>query len=384
MLKRALTSILLAGLISFAFPMAASQAVVSDNPDTKFPDFSGRVTTIAHKGNTVFVGGSFKKVSGPNGTFSRRGAAAFDLRTGKILKWNPRVRGTVRDIAVAREGVYLAGTFGKVAKQNRRNLALVSRKGKGKVSKFKISIIGQIRTVDVSRKLVYIGGDFTKVNNKKRSRLAAVARKTGKLSKWRPTVDRPVFDLDATGAGVFAVGQFKLVNGAKGTPWLTLLSGTGRGSRVSSFMGASERVSRQSVDLFVTASRVYVAETGNNGGGLAAVDRRTGKKLWEERMDGDVQAVAAIGSDVYIGGHFENWCATTNQNGSGDCQDPGQQLRERIAAFDTNGDLRSWNPAMDSVEGVWAFDVYRNGPLLAGGDFLTTNGKQTRRLAVFR
>ena len=380
MLKRALTSILLAGLISFAFPMMSAQAVVSANPDLKFPDFNGRVHTIAHKRNKVFVGGSFTKVSAPNGTFKRRGAAAFDLRTGKITKWNPRVRGTVRDIAVAREGVYLAGTFAKVGKQNRRNLARVSAKGKGKVQKLKINIVGQIWTLDVGKHSVYLGGDFTKINNKRRARLAAVSRKTGKLTKWRPRVDRIVFDLDYTKKGVYAAGRFQRVNGAR-APWLTLLSGKGRGSRVSTF---HSNVQRQIIDLHVTSSRIYVAESSNNGGGLAAVNRSTGKELWEERMDGDVQAVTVIGADIYIGGHFDNWCVDANQNRSGDCQTPGQQLRERIAAFDSNGDLRSWNPAMDSVEGVWAFDAYKRGPLLAGGDFLTTNDRQTKRLAVFR
>jgi outer membrane protein assembly factor BamB len=381
MLKRALTSILLAGLISFAFPMAASQAAVSGEPDLKAPDFNGRVYTIAHKRNTVFVGGKFTRVSGPNGTFKRRGAAAFDLRTGKILKWNPRVKGTVRSLAVRREGVYLAGTFGKVGKQNRRNLARVSAKGKGKVQKLKINIVGQIHSVDVGRHSVYLGGDFTKINNKRRARLAAVSRKTGKLTKWRPKVDRVVFDLDYTKAGVYAAGRFMRVNGSTDSPWLTLLNGKGRGGRVTTF---NSKVQRQVIDLVVTKSRVYVAEAGNHGGGLAAVDRRNGRKLWEERMDGDVQAVTVIGGDIYIGGHFDNWCFDDQQNGSGDCQTPGQQLRERVAAFDGNGVLRSWNPSMDSLEGVWAFDAYRKGPLLVGGDFTTTNGKQTRRLAVFR
>jgi outer membrane protein assembly factor BamB len=143
-------------------------------------------------------------------------------------------------------------------------------------------------------------------------------------------------------------------------------------------------VTRQLLDIAVTKGRIYAAEAGNNGGGIAAVNRKTGKAVWEEkRLDGDVQAITTIGSTVYVGGHFKSICPDDVQNASGKCLSDGQERRERTAAYDRDGNLLPWTVPMDSDIGVRAFHVIEDR-LLVGGDFTTSNGVASGRLAVFR
>ena len=386
MLRRALVPALAAGLLSFAFPMTAQAVVVDEAADTRFPDLNGNVLAIAHKGNRVYIGGSFTRIRGTNGKFVRRGAAAFDVRNGRVLPWNPNVKGTVNDIAIVKKSVYLGGSFRRVSKKPRQNLALVSTGGKSKLSSWEVPVSGHVRTMDLAGKKLYLGGPFTAVNGVKRNQLAAIKVKNGKVLKWRPSVNGAVYDLEFSRTGVYLAGAFSRVNTTPVANRLGQVTKGGRGRTVSTFgaRDAGEPLEAGPIlDVVLTGTRVYAAEGGDFGGALKAISRTDGSVEWERRMDGDGQAVTLLSGHIYVGGHFSNVCTepVPDQNEDGDCIN-GAAPAGRIAAFDGTGELAEWDPMMNSPVGIKALDAF-SGRLIAGGGFSRTGTDVTNRLAVF-
>src|SRR5207244_3666442 len=69
----------------------------------------GGVFTLSAQGSRLFVGGDFTGAGGP----VRHNLAAFDARTGKLLRWGPNSEG-VTAMAAARHTIYLGTThFGE-------------------------------------------------------------------------------------------------------------------------------------------------------------------------------------------------------------------------------------------------------------------------------
>ena len=126
---------------------------------------------------------------------------------------------------------------------------------------------------------------------------------------------------------------------------------------------------------------LYAAVGGHEGGQLDSYDAATGRRRWQRFADGDVQAVALAGNEVLAGGHFLNACGT-NQGGGSPwvCTVPVQ--RDRFFATDASGALQPWNPAANSLYGVWALRADA-GHIVAGGDFTTVDGTHQARYAEF-
>lgn len=383
MLKRSISTLVVAGLVTLATP-GVSQAVVTSNPVTSFPDFDDTVLTVAHLGSTIYVGGKFDSVTDSTGTYTRRGAAAIDSRTGAVLPWNPNVHGQVRDIAAGTEGVYLVGSFTSVKGQPRRDIARVSPGGKAKLTrKVRLRSNGPVNTVALSKSQVFIGGNFTTINGKKRVRLAAFSRKAPfGLRAWAPKArNGSVKDLVRTKSGVFVAGEFRTLNGKREFQRLALVNEK-KGALKRGFNPSTNKLL---FDVHVSGKRVYAAVGGPAGGGALALNRNSGATVWERRFDGDVQAITAMNGHVYVGGHFSVVCSTSAQGSGGRCLD-GSTSRVRGASLLRNGDLSGWNPVSNGPLGITAFDTYRAAErLLVGGDFTAMNrgANEAGRFAVF-
>jgi hypothetical protein len=93
--------------------------------------------------------------------------------------------------------------------------------------------------------------------------------------------------------------------------------------------------------------------------------------LWTLRTGGDVQAIAASASAIYVGGHFGNFT------------DPDKVARDRLGAVDpADGTALDWAPGMNSFFGTWALDIAADA-LLVGGDFTRTGGRDQRHFARY-
>lgn len=379
---RALCSFLAAALVGLTVPGVA-HAAVADRPVVDTPSFNDTVRTVINRGSTIYVGGEFTSVTDSTGTYARSGAAAVDATTGRVLPWNPRVNGTVREIAVAREGVYLGGRFSQVRGAERRNIAKVRPGGVGRlVATFRLTPNGPVKAIALGRGRAYIGGDFTKVNGKARSGLAAFSRKgSGRLlAGWRPKVaNGPVLELVHTRSGVYVAGLFRSLNGRYASGRVALVTRkTGRTIR-----RFNPDMTRPVHDIAVTKRRVYLG-IGGRGGGALAVARRNGNRLWWRHLDGDVVTVAMVSRELHLGGHFTEICGDAAQGDGGECLGASVK-RMRGASLTRGGVLSGWQPDANSLVGITSLDAIPGSRLAVGGGFTAMNGGESPRgrFAIF-
>ncbi len=384
MIRRTLSALLVAGLVTVATPGVSNAVIVNSTASDIFPDFDNTVLTIAHKGNTIYVGGEFDHVTGTNGKKTRHGAAAIDGSTGEVLPWNPKVNGDVRKILVTKEGVYLGGDFNRVKKVTRHNLALVAKTGKAKlVKRFHPRTDQPVNTMTKNKKRLYVGGGFSRVNKSDRVRLAAFSRKTTKLIGWHPEArNGVVLDMIAKGNGIYVAGEFRSLNGSAQYQRLALV----KKKSGATLKGFNPKVSRILLDIAIKFGTVYAAEGGTRGGGALAFAKDDGSLRWERRLDGDAQAVTLLGKDLYFGGHFNFVCNDDLQHPDGNCIN-GFEKRGRGVSFNpADGTLTGWNPRANNSLGITAMDsVGSKDRVLIGGAFTTVEGGKVdaKRFAAF-
>jgi hypothetical protein len=131
----------------------------------------------------------------------------------------------------------------------------------------------------------------------------------------------------------------------------------------------------------VSGDRVYAALGGR--GGRAVSYTASGVAKWAITTDGDAQAITALGSTVYIGGHFDHVCRTARNGDHGVCLD-GSVSRIKLAATDLDGKLLGWSPQGNGIRGVLALVAGPQAGVVATGEFTTLAGKSQKRIAVFR
>ena len=386
MLKRTVAAVAASSSLVLAVPTAA-QAMAPNTPEAGTPDFNGSVESVVHRGDTVYVAGGFSSVTSNGRTYDRDGVAAFDIDSGAVKSWSPRVDGSVHKVLVAKEGVYLVGDFTAVNGQRRRDVARVSRVGGVVDTSFRHSSNGAVHAIALSKRKVYLGGEFTRFDGRDRGQLAAVSRRGGSdLLGWKPqTSQGPVTDLVRKRAGVYVGGFFHRINGTD-RDFLALVTNR-KGSLVRSF---KSRVPNVVLDIHTTRKRVYAGTGGRtNGGGAVSVRRGNGERVFHRRFDGDVQAITTMNGVVYVGGHFTAICERGgSQNQTGACEGGAEATRYRGASLDGDGDLTGWhpniNPNVSDVPGIEAFSTFAGSDGLAiGGGFTSVNGVQAERFAFF-
>src|SRR5918992_889197 len=81
--------VLLVGLVGVGGPAEAGH--VKQSPDGYMCQTNGRVNDILYVGQRVYFVGSFTRVRSGGSSRVRNHAAACNVRTGGILRWNPNL-----------------------------------------------------------------------------------------------------------------------------------------------------------------------------------------------------------------------------------------------------------------------------------------------------
>lgn len=183
-----------AGLVAIGQPAYA----LSSAPDRTWGT-NGKTYALAQWGNTVFVGGSFKKAIDPNGAKTVvANLAAFDITTGAYIPtFAPTVEFTlvadqpeVDALAVSTDGstLYIGGKFDTVDGQPRQNFAAVDTTTGALNPNVTVAPNQKVQVILATSSLVYLGGSFDKIDDIVRQHLAAISATTGALStSWVPT-----------------------------------------------------------------------------------------------------------------------------------------------------------------------------------------------------
>lgn len=374
-------SVVCAVCVSALVFVAGAQAVVAGSkPVLASWQTNGRVETVVISGSTAYLGGLFTSMrpSGdPVGTgeVARNHAAAIDLETGALLPWNPNANNTVQTIAVNGSTVYLGGTFGTVGGKTHTRLAAVDATTGAPIATFKAKANAEVMSIAVGATGLYAGGSFTTADNVAHNYLAEVDLSTGALvTGWTPSASAKVnaIALTADGSRLVVAGTFASLDGVTGHSIGAVSPATG------ALLGWTTHPSYAITTLAVDASGVYAAGTGA-GGNIVAFNPATGAQLWIGGLDGNDQAIAVDSGNVYVGGHFNNYCGKVM--GTNNC--PSAGARDHLLALDeTTGSLEAWHPAANGVLGVFAL-AGGDGTIEAGGDFTKIGGSTQQGFAEF-
>jgi hypothetical protein len=374
-------SIACAVFVSALVFVAGAQGVVAgSNPVLASWQTNGRVETVVISGSTAYLGGEFTSVrpSGDalgTGEVARNHAAAIDVETGALLPWNPNANSTVQTIAVNGSTVYLGGSFGTVGGKTHTRLAAVDATSGAPIATFKAKASAEVMSLAVGTTGLYAGGSFTTVDNVAHTYLAEVDLSTGALETgWTGSAGAKVnaIALTTDGSRLVVAGTFATLDGAAQREIGAVSPATG------ALLGWTTHPTYPITTLAVDAAGVYAAGTGA-GGNVVGFNPTTGLQLWGGALDGNDQAIAVDGGNVYVGGHFNNYCGTGV--GTGGCAVP--VARDHLLALDeTTGALEAWHPAANGVLGVFAL-AGGDGTLEAGGDFTKIGGATQQGFAEF-
>ena len=230
----------------------------------------------------------------------------------------------------------------------------------------------------MTREGLYVGGSFTAIDGTPRSRLGRI-RPNGHLdASWRPRANETVRAFATARGRVYVGGLFTAINGRTSARYLAAISRT-RSGLVAAF-NPKMRFPVLGVD---NGSSAIYAGTAGSGGHLLAFGLR-GHRIWHRATDGDINDVQVIDKTVYVAGHFNAVCRTTQVTVSqGNCVDGGHP-RGKLAAFSQDRRVASVESDADTAVGAFAL-ASGGGRLWAGGAWTTFQNGSIRRphLAAF-
>jgi outer membrane protein assembly factor BamB len=384
--RRSHIALVTAAAVALGLPASADAAVVGSHPVTSYQT-NGRVLAILFYNGDEYIAGKFTSVrpaGDPLGTgeVARNHVAAFDGTTGALLPWDPNASATVNALAASGNSIYLGGSFAKLGTATRSRLGAVDATTGAVVGGFNPKLNAAVNSLAVGNGVVYAGGTFTTANGVSRSSLAAFDATNAALSTtWAPvaagnTSTTPTVTtvrLAPSGATVYVGGGFTTINGATSNHVAALSAVTG--AQVPTF---THHLAYPVVDMAVDATGLFIAGAGN-GGNFADLDPNTGSIVWQGGTDGNVQAIAVLDGEVYVGGHYTNYCGP--QGGQHTCTNPTTRLK-LLAVDEPTGALTPWNPHANSNLGVFAL-AGLGTTLAAGGDFTTIGGVAQQGFAEF-
>ncbi|MFZ2502505.1 MAG: hypothetical protein WAW88_07540 [Nocardioides sp.] len=330
---------------------------------------AGVVYAITQIGDLTYIGGNFASIGG----VPRANLAAIRADGTLDPTWNPSANGIVYALAAAADGskVFVGGGFTTMGGTTRSRLAAVAPDTgallTGWVGTVNNNLVRALTTDTADR--LYVGGSFARLNGRAIARLGVVSQSSGvEVASFAPNPNNTVraLGLSDDGSKLYAGGSFTTMGGSA-RPGIAEISTAGA---VTSFAPADGGVV---ISLDVTPSgRLFFGTTSNRTWAYDPAISSAG--IYRVRSGGDVQAILATDTEVYIGGHFNNLPEAKVE-------------RVALASFNpADGAVTAWNPGANGPFGVWAIAMTNTTPqspnatpaLSIGGDF-TRVGDVARR-----
>jgi len=157
-----------------------------------------------------------------------------------------------------------------------------------------------VRGLALANGALYVVGDFGKIGPTTRKYAAALDPSSGAVLPFNPNLSGKAYAVEVSGSTVYLGGAFTAVNGGTARNHLAAVNGATGTVTGPSFAQVGDVLLALSVHE--NGTLVY----GAGGGGFnsaAAWDTSTGKRMWADRANGDVQAVEYSHGNVYFGFH---------------------------------------------------------------------------------
>ncbi|GAA3299919.1 delta-60 repeat domain-containing protein [Dactylosporangium vinaceum] len=415
-MRRRLIAAAATAIAAFAVAIPASaalnqQAQVSINPVDYTPNVTdGEVRAFALVGDTVVVGGDFNTVTDAAGKvkYNRKNLFAYRASTGEVLPFAPQPDAPVLTLAGGPNNtVYAGGSFKRIAGGDERGLAQLNLADGNRVPAFTAAINwGDSRSVIAQGPWLYVAGSFSAIGATTRTGLARLNATTGAVDPAfdmklaAPHLSRVKLEdlaltpdgtrLAAVGAVEQAAGQWRaqvvMIDMPNGGPvrladWYT--------DAYAHECRAGFETYLRGIDFDPTGTYATIVSTGRKWGDHLMCDtaarfdlRGTGlhKPLWVNWTGGDsLYSVADTGAAVYVGGH-QRWM--DNPEGK-ETAGPGAVARPGIAAINPQtGKATDWNPKRNP-RGIGARALLATPQgLLVGSDTERIGNEYHGRLAL--
>jgi hypothetical protein len=402
-LARRVLPIAVASLLLAALALPSARAVPSTTAASTLQFYGGEVRAVAQIGATVYVGGTFTSVGYGSGTIARAYLAALDAASGQLVEgFNPKPDNAVYALLKNADGsrLYAGGTFNRIGGCTPCDRLAVLDPATGAASPgFHPQPNASVRALALGGRTLYVGGTFTVVAGVSRPRLAAVDAITGGLgTRLTLTPNQAVRDLtlNSTASTLYLAGSFTSISGTTRynfasvgaasralTAWNPNVHASGWGVALSPDNATAFLATADGNESVCGAGHESVIAMPATGSGTPAVKWHNGGDRGCPFNSGDINAIEATASAVYIGGHLTNLCTVMNTSYTAPC--PGSlTVRNHLAALDpATGVPLSWNPGADGSKGTLVIQAIPAG-LGVGGDFQRTNGVAHSRFALFR
>ncbi|HZN17540.1 MAG TPA: hypothetical protein VFB84_05020 [Micromonosporaceae bacterium] len=319
----------------------------------------GRRASVVVSGSQTLVGGLFTMLNG----LPRTNAAAVDASGEVDPLWNPSPDDIVYAVEASADGtiVFLGGLFANLGTAARSRLAAVNLTTGEPLSRtaWPTGANGAVRALRTSGSRLYVGGAFTRAGGLDTGRLVALDAANGAVDTGftpRPDGNIRALTTSPDGTKVYATGGYSTIGGVDRQGAAELLASTG----VVTPFAPTEGGVVIAVALTPDGSRLFYSTTSNRTYAYDPAVANTPR--YTLRTGGDVQAIAASATEVYVGGHFTTL--------------PVEKLARLHAAsfLVTTGAPTEWSPSPDGAFGVWSIEITPTA-LLLGGDFEKVAGK---------
>jgi hypothetical protein len=376
-------------------------AVPSPTPATTLQFYGGEVRAVAQIGNTIYVGGSFTAVGYGTPSIAQAHLVALDATTGlHVAGFEPRADDDVNALLRSPDGtrLYAGGVFNNVRGcTSCDRLAMLDPLTGVANTAFGPQPNAAVLKLAQAGNTLFLGGTFTTVSGRRRVRLAAVDATTGAVGAMALHADGAVRDL-AVGPGaatLYLAGSFTSVGGAVRynfasvniatrtlTAWNPNIHAVGWGVALSPDGATAYLTTADGNESVCGAGHESVIAMPATGSGTPPVLWHNGGAPGCPFNSGDINAVEATASAVYIGGHLTNLCTVRNPSYTVRC--PGAlTVRTHVAALDpATGVPLSWNPSASGTRGVLVAQALPAG-LAIGGDFQSAGGTTHAGFALF-
>jgi len=359
------------------------------------------VRAIAQIGGTIYVGGSFTAVGNGTPSIPRSNLVAIDAASGQLVTgFDPHPDNAVNTLLVSAGGthLYAGGVFNNVRGCSQCDrLAKLDPATGAAVASFGPRPNAAVLSLAQAGNTLFVGGTFATVSGRRRVRLAAVDATTGTVGGMALHANQAVRDLAVNPAGttLYLAGAFTSVGGVTRynfasvdiasrllTAWNPNIHASGWGVALSPNGATAFMTTADGNESVCNAGHESVIAMSATGSGTPPVLWHNGGAPGCVYTSGDVNAVEATASAVYIGGHLANLCTVRNTSYTTAC--PGAlTVRNHLAALDpATGVPLSWNPGATGVRGVLVTGALAAG-LGVGGDFQRTNGVLHSGFALF-
>ena len=312
------------------------------------PNANGSVYDIAIEGDSVFIAGDYSYIGGA----PRENLSKVSRATGLAGSFNPPYStGQIYSATVVDTSLYVAGSHTFSTGINHRYFFAYNSNTK-QVIQTNFNLNNVVYALETSGNRLFIGGSFSSILGTNRPRFAVLKKSDLTLDTLSPAFNSTVFDIFINDTTLFVGGSFSTYNSAACPRLIEIRLSNGTRTSFDPNLNSGYI---ESID--VSQNKVLAGGFGLNASGFSSgvrlIDRATDSVLtWNTGISSQVYGVLLKGDTALVGGGFTTRFPTSRRN--------------LAAIVDSTNEILPWNPQVNSI--VYTLELHDTS-LYVGGAF---------------